>query len=205
MTKSIGYHRAFNAEAYWNRRYTAGGTSGAGSEGYAATQKAETVGGLVADYGIASIIDWGSGDGTVAAEILERIYPSVIYTGVDISTYAVEHCKHKFFGVRNARFYQLDVADNLELEAELALSLDVVFHLIHNRDYKAYLHRLFNSASRFVAIHSSDHNGGQTAPHVRWRRWTPDVAEWFPDWRLTWSQVDPEAIGWYLYEKETSE
>jgi hypothetical protein len=63
-------------------------------------------------------------------------------------------------------------------QADLALSLDMVFHLIEDRVYDAYMRRLFEAGSRCVIVHSSvpDEPVDPKAPHVRHRRFSRWVA-----------------------------
>src|SRR5438270_10704846 len=56
-----------NSSSYWNRRYVAGGTSGAGSYGRLARFKADVLNAFVAESGIASVIEFGCGDGAQLA------------------------------------------------------------------------------------------------------------------------------------------
>jgi hypothetical protein len=195
----------FDVADYWDRRYLQGRTSGAGSEGAFAREKAEQVRRVIEEHQVTSIIDWGAGDG----HVLGLLAPQVPYLGLDVSRVAVARLRirfpqHKFALAQN---YAGDRAD-------LALSLDVIFHQVSDVDYQTYMHRLFGSAERLVLIHSTNHEGGKTGRHVRWRNWTPDVERWFPDWRLAERTVslaagmsghgphdDPSRLGFYLYTR----
>ena len=54
------------------------------------------------------------------------------------------------------------------LAADLAISLDVVYHLVEQDVFDAYLHSLFTAAERFVIAYSSDHDAPALG-HVRHR------------------------------------
>lgn len=195
----------FDVASYWDRRYLQGRTSGAGSEGEFARAKAEQVRRVIERERVTSIIDWGAGDG----HVLGLVDPQVPYLGVDISRLAVTRLRRSF------PHHSFALAANYRGQrADLALSLDVIFHLVNDLDYQAYLHRLFGSAERLVLIHSTNHDGETTGRHVRWRHWTPDVADWYPDWRLSERTVslaasmsghgpddDPSRLGFYLYRR----
>jgi Methionine biosynthesis protein MetW len=56
---------AFSSGDYWESRYRAGGTSGAGSYGLLAAFKADFINAFVTDNGIASVLDLGCGDGNL--------------------------------------------------------------------------------------------------------------------------------------------
>lgn len=185
----------FTAQNYWNRRYRDGRSSGEGSEGANAMVKAQAVNDLVKTEKIESIVDWGVGDGTV----LKMITPDVDYTGIDISEVAIQRLQREWSGARVARRRLVTLDQIGAIQVDLALSFDVIFHCIDDFDYEMHLRRVFASASRFVLIHSSNHDGGRTARHVRWRRFTPDVMRIAPNWVLEDAPDDPAAIGFYRY------
>lgn len=180
----------FDVAEYWDRRYREGGTSGAGSEGRAARAKARHVARIIYRYRVRSIIDWGAGDGTV----LRHIRPPAPYLGLDVSAEALDRLRVVF-----PRGQFLHVDEYAGQRADLALSLDVIYHLPGEEEYETYLRHLFGSADRLVLLHAADYDGGESTYHVRWRNWTPDVARWFPDWALTDRPDDPTSIGFYLY------
>lgn len=181
----------FNPTEYWDDRYRSGRDSGAGSRGQAAEHKAIMVNSIVAEHGIRSIIDWGCGDG----QVLSLITPDVHYTGVDISQVIIEHVAATH---ANARRVFVPIDDANDLHADMALSLDVIFHLPDDGDYRRHLEQVFGSARRLVLIHATDHDGGRTSIHCLWRRWTPDIPE---GWELTRRPADPSMTGFYLCER----
>lgn len=180
----------------WERRYAAGRDSGAGSRGEHAERKAAYVNALIAREKIGSVIDWGCGDGMQLA----LLKVPTRYVGIDVSPTAIALCRARF---PNRKFI-LDKLDQppLHLKAELALSLDVMFHLVKISDLRRYLRSLFRSATRFVCVYGTDEERRQTAPHVRHRSWTPIVARWFHDWELIDKPAVPAAgMGFYLYRR----
>src|SRR5665213_2293432 len=76
---------------YWNRRYGVGGNSGAGSYGRLAEFKAKYLNGFVAREGVASVIEFGCGDGN---QLSLADYSA--YFGVDVSRRAIRHCRNRF-------------------------------------------------------------------------------------------------------------
>lgn len=183
----------FTAQHYWDRRYRDGRSSGEGSEGAKAIRKAQAVNDLVKSENIASIVDWGVGDGTV----LKMLTPDVDYTGIDISAVAIGRLQREWSHEPRRRLVTPDQVG--AIQADLALSLDVIFHCIDDFDYEIHLRRVFASATRFVLIHSSNRDAGRTARHVRWRRFTPYVMRIAPNWQLTDAPDDPKTIGFYRY------
>jgi hypothetical protein len=69
--------------------------------------------------------------------------------------------------------------------ADLALSLDVVFHLVEDAVFEQHMQHLFGVARRFVIVYSSDFDGPGMAAHVRHRNVSAWVASSFPAWERT--------------------
>lgn len=195
MTRRERTADQFDPQAYWERRYATGRTSGAGSEGEAAEAKADYINALIGEHGIKSVVDWGCGDG----EVLHRITRDVAYTGIDVSLTAISRVATRY---PDRRFLTLDdVVKNFDLdvlEADMAMSLDVLFHLPDDRDFVAHLQQVFGSARRLVLVHATDHDGGRTARHVRWRRWTPSIPR---GWRVVEKPADPTVEAFYVVER----
>lgn len=155
--------------AYWERRYQRSGTSGAGSYGAQAEYKAAFLNALVAEHGVASVIEWGCGDGN---QLSLAEYPK--YLGLDVSRTAVSTCVRRFAGDTAKSFAVHDPAAFADpagfFRAELALSLDVIYHLIEDSVFDAYMRALFASARRLVVIYARDEEGPRQAGHVRHRK-----------------------------------
>ena len=166
---------AFSSPAYWEQRYRAGGNSGAGSGGPLLRYKAAVINGFIAENGVASVLDLGCGDGRLLSLLRA---PS--YVGVDVSPTALACCIARF---RQHRFLLFDALDT-EPPAELALSIDVIFHLVEDDVFVRTMDTLFGGATRFVLIYASNVDCGWPSPHVRHRRFTELVEAAYPDWRL---------------------
>jgi SAM-dependent methyltransferase len=166
---------AFSSSDYWERRYRAGGHSGAGSSGHLAAFKAGVINGFVADNAIGNVLDLGCGDGHLLS--LLRV-PE--YVGVDVSGAALASCVVRF---PQHRFVPLAALD-ASTRADLVLSIDVLFHLVEDAVFAAYMHALFDHAKRFVLIYSSNVERDWSSPHVRHRRFTDYVADCRPEWRF---------------------
>lgn len=179
---------------YWDRRYKTGGNSGAGSYNRLAEFKASVLNEFVRKHEISSVIEYGSGDG---AQLKLAQYPT--YTGVDISEKALEICRTMFRDDTSKRFlHSKAVTENTT--ADLALSLDVVYHLVEDSTFDTYMRQLFESAERFVVVYSSNMVCEWPFKHVRHRRFTDWVAENKPEWSLQstiknaypWDAADPQ-------------
>jgi SAM-dependent methyltransferase len=159
---------------YWEDRYRLGGDAGSGSFGVPARYKAEVLNAFVADNAVRSVIEFGCGDGR---QLTLAQYP--VYVGIDVSAAALAHCRRLFGDQPDKQFLLLD--DYRGQRAELALSLDVIYHLVEDSVYDEYLQRLFGAAERFVVIYSSDVDAARaTMRHVRHRNVSADVARRFP-------------------------
>jgi hypothetical protein len=167
-----------NSSEYWEQRYSAGGDSGSGSYNRLADFKASFLNEFVARHQIDSLIEFGSGDG---AQLKLAIYPS--YIGVDVSAKAIERCRELFAADPTKRFLQLGSLEPRTI-ADVSLSLDVVFHLVEDSVYEAYMSQLFESARKFVIVYSSNVDQDWPQKHVRHRRFTSWVEENKPDWCL---------------------
>lgn len=191
---------------YWLDRYASGGNSGAGSYGELAQFKAEVVNGFVREHGVRTVIEYGCGDGN---QLTLARYPS--YTGFDISPAAIERCRKLFSGDTTKAFRLM--GEYAGERAQLALSLDVIYHLVEEQVYQDYMQRLFDSADQYVVVYSSDtdeNHKGQAA-HIRHRRFTAWVAREEPQWRLLQrlanrypsgsGEQGGSAAGFYIYER----
>lgn len=164
---------------YWQGRYAAGGNSGAGSYNHLAEFKAEVINGFVTTHGIADVVEFGCGDGN---QLGYAVYPR--YSGYDVSPQAVQICRQRFAGDRTREFFLLQDYD--QRQADLTLSLDVIYHLVEDPVYEDYMRRLFLAARRYVIVYSSDREQAPAAnsPHVRHRAFTKWVGQHCPDWTL---------------------
>lgn len=167
---------------YWEGRYAAGDNSGAGSYGPLAAFKGEVLNALVEEHAIASVIEFGCGDG---AQLSLARYPR--YIGLDISKTALKLCTDRFADDPTKSFflYAPDsfVDDAAHLRADAAVSLDVIYHITEDWLFETYMSHLFAAATRFVVIYSSDRADLPRAPHVRHRKFS----EWIRDNRPEWS------------------
>lgn len=166
-----------DSPVYWEKRYGGGGTSGSGSYGRLAEFKAEFLNRFVAENHVTSVIDFGCGDGS---QLMLAKYPA--YTGVDISTKALDICKSRFKSDSTKRFLQYSELDP-NMKVDLALSLDVVYHLVEDSIFEAYIRRLFASAERFVVVYSSNDEQETVSMHVRHRRFTDWIEKHEPGWQ----------------------
>jgi len=174
----------FSSAQYWQRRYKRGRTSGAGSYGRLAEYKAGYINDLVQRERIGSVIELGSGDGNQAS-----LFNFPDYTGIDVSPVAVTVCAERFADHPGWSFH---LADAVPVgKHDLAMSLDVVYHLIEDHVFDSYMQQLFDHARRFVLIYASDHDAPTSSVHVRHRAFSGWVAQNRPDWQLVETPEHP--------------
>jgi SAM-dependent methyltransferase len=175
---------AFRGSArYWEQNYARGRTSGPGSYHALAEGKATFLNDFVRTHEIGSVIEFGCGDGN---QLSLAGYP--VYIGLDVSRSAIGLCQRRFADDPTKSFFLYDGAcftDRAGLfAADLAISLDVIFHLTEDAVFETYMTHLFAAATRYVIVYATNKETGGTAPHVRHRHFTPWVQAYRPDWRL---------------------
>ena len=170
---------------YWERRYRGGGNSGDGSYGGLAEFKAETINAFVAENGIHTVVELGCGDGNQLG-----LMDVPQYTGYDISKTAVEMCAKMYANDSSKNFiHYLPDQYNGESKAQLSLSLDIIFHLVEDVVFETYMHHLFQLASDWVIVYSSNSEDPEAEgiEHCRNRK--------FVDW------IGTNISGWELVNK----
>lgn len=179
LRAAVHEQRGFPGSAeYWRQRYASGADSGPGSYGKFAVFKAQVLNDFFKEQAVQTLIEFGSGDGN---QISLLDVPD--YLGVDISPEAVEQCRARFAGAPGRRFV---LADQFGPErADCTMSLDVIYHLVEDAAFDAYMRRLFAAARRWVVVYSSNReaDAGDGA-HVRHRCFTDWIAANEPGWRL---------------------
>ncbi|MFC7671594.1 hypothetical protein ACFQWH_00835 [Mycolicibacterium sp. GCM10028919] len=167
LAKTLSRSTRFdNSADYWENRYRSGKNSGAGSYNRLAAFKAEVLNEFVVRNDVMSVIEFGVGDG---AQLSLARYPS--YTGVDVSETVVEATRRKFAADDSITILHTSGVSALHT-AELALSLDVVYHLVEDETFEAYMMQLFDAATRYVIVYASDFDSDWPDPHVRHREFT---------------------------------
>jgi hypothetical protein len=168
-----------DSASYWETRYASGGHSGVGSYNKFAQFKADVLNQFVREHQIASVIEFGCGDGN---QLTLASYPE--YSGYDVSSTAVAMCRERF-ATDLAKAFRM-VREYAGETADLAISLDVVFHLVEDSIFEDYMRRLFAASRRYVIVYSSDtdDNQGYEGTHVRHRKFTRWVGDNLSNWKL---------------------
>lgn len=182
---------------YWNDRYIAGGNSGAGSYGEYADHKAKVINSYIKNLGIKTISDFGCGDGNQISLLtgFEK------YAGYDISSHILEVCRKKFENDSRFSFYE----HTYEMpNADLCMSLDVIYHIINYGVYEMYLATLFGKSDKYVLIFSSNHDRNvKGVTHIHHRIVTDFVDEYVTNFKLV-EKIENNlktSAEFYLYKK----
>jgi SAM-dependent methyltransferase len=196
---------AFRGSAsYWEQRYSHGGTSGDGSYRAPAEDKAAFLNDFIHKREVRSIIEFGCGDGNQLS-----LTDCPRYIGLDISRSAIALCQHRFADDPTKSFFLYDGAcftDHAGLfTADLAISLDVIYHLTEDQVFETYMTHLFAAGAKYVIVYATNGEIRGTAPHVRHRRFTSWVAAHCSDWRLLevtqGTRSSPDCPDYFTYER----
>jgi hypothetical protein len=200
LRQRVGFR---GSATYWERNYARGGTSGPGSYHALAEAKAAFLNDFVRAHQVTSVIEFGCGDGH---QLSLASYPR--YTGLDVSRSAIEMCIGRFAADPAKSFFLYDGAcftDRAGLfTGDLAISLDVIYHLTEDAVFDAYMTHLFAAGTRFVIIYATNREIPGTAPHVRHRHFTTWLEAHVRGWQLR--QVtqgpnpDEDRADFFIYE-----
>jgi SAM-dependent methyltransferase len=203
------FHPFIDSQHYWQSRYQNGGDSGRGSYGRLAQFKAEVLNTFIAEHGVQSVVEFGCGDGNQLSLGQYRAY-----VGFDPAPVVIQHCRDRFAEDSTKTFELLDgnfVAGRCR--AELALSLDVIYHLIEDSVFEAHMQAIFKAAGRYVIIYSDDRERPSSSAHIRHRRFSPWISNHCREWRLIehipnrypYNETDPDSswADFWIYGQAT--
>lgn len=176
----------FISSKYWEERYHDGGNSGAGSYKHLAEFKANVLNNYFSRNKIQKVVEYGCGDGNQLS-----MFNINEYIGYDISSTIIEINKKRFSNDKSKKFIKIDET-TIEFEnAEVVLSLDVIFYLTEDKVFNQYMNRLFSHpGATCVIIYSTDHNKDR-AIHVKDRKITPFIDKMYPQWEMFKSIPNP--------------
>ena len=201
----------FNSAEYWEVRYSSGGNSGEGSYGRLANFKASVLNTFIREHSLKSVIEFGCGDGN---QLSLASYP--LYIGLDVSRTIVKKCIAKFNSDNTKSFFLYDQECFADLShtflCDVALSLDVLYHLIEDNVYETYIKNLFSSSKQFVIIYAVNENIPRPSSHEHYRKFTSDVERLVFGWELfevvenefkpsASAKLDVSNANFYIYRK----
>lgn len=194
----------FDSLRYWEKRYKNNDSSGAGSFGDLAHFKARIINNFISENKINSVIEFGCGDGN---QLTLAKYPQ--YLGLDISPSGIALCIKKFHDDKTKSFMLYSPSHfqnpNNFFNADLTLSLDVIYHLVEDSNYKKYMDDIFACSKKYVVIYSTNTTNLKGSSHIKHREFTKLVDEKFNNFTLI-KQIKnefPEKSGaeFFIYEK----
>jgi hypothetical protein len=152
-----------------------------GSTGKLAAFKARVINDFVSEHAITSIIEFGCGDGMQL-----QLAKYKRYTGFDVSETAVSLCQRRFCSDQSKTFKLMK--DYRGEHADVALSLDVLYHLVEDAVFESYLRVLFDASDRYVIIYSSNRDwrdeSEEDSAHVRHRKFDDWITRKMREWVL---------------------
>jgi hypothetical protein len=195
----------FNGSSqYWEKRYRSGGNSGNGSYGDNSIYKSNYLNHFAKEHFISSVIEFGCGDGNQL-----NGFNFDNYIGLDVSSTAIKNCIDKYKADKSKSFflYNSFCFHNPQkiINAELSISLDVIYHLIEDSVYVKYLNDLFESSKKYVIIYAWDVEGPQKG-HVKHRKFSTYISENLKEWeRVDYESKYPKIDGacdFFVYKKK---
>ncbi len=173
---------AIQSGNFWNEHYKKGGTSGTGSYNRLAEFKAMVVNDFIRENNIKTTIEFGCGDGNQLSLINYECY-----TGVDVSEYIVERNREKYVADTTKVFFHTltEREKYINQKYDMAISMDVIFHLLEDDIFSAYMEDLFSVAEKYVVIYSSNHEEYTRWEEFRHRNFMSYVQKNIRGWKLT--------------------
>lgn len=162
---------------YWEGRYKRGGNSGQGSHDLdSITFKADYVNELIQNNEVKTVVEVGCGDGNQ----LRLLSGYEKYVGYDISETIVKKCTNNFSN-DDSKEFMTDV--NQLPKSDLALSLDVIYHLVEDDVFTDYMDKVF-SLGDIVCLYTTNAENSSAVSHVKHRNVEKYVADNFNEFEL---------------------
>lgn len=173
---------------FWEDNYSAGRSSGPGSEGEFAEWKAAVVNDVIERYDVTVVLDVGCGDGQQAALI-----ECPRYYGIDVSPTAVDMCRDRFFGDPMRYFDTCAPGQLPDGMFDLVMSLEVLMHILEEDVFVSTLSQMFTRARHTVLIQAPlvpmvEYRAGAWDKH---RPLLPYLSEYLPYWVLSEILIHP--------------
>lgn len=175
---------SFDSSGYWEQRYRTGGNSGRGSYAHLARFKADVINQFLKDHSkeIHAIVDVGVGDGN-QLELFE-IDSKIQFTGLDVSSTAVQKCRDRFLNRGNFTFETIEPNQIHNTSYDLVMSCDVLYHLIDEDLFLRHIDMLFDLSKHYVLIYAKDEDATDPADHVLFRKFSHIIHERHPQFQL---------------------
>jgi SAM-dependent methyltransferase len=144
------------------------------------------------------VVEFGCGDGALAATMYD-----LSYLGADISPDAIDMARRRIAAMPmpkpTADFLLLEhqspealaqqVCQKLGQKPDIVLSCDVIFHLVEDDVFDAYMARLLGCGAQYAVIYSTEGTRGGGSAHVRHRQYQPSLVN------AGWEEITSEVMG----------
>lgn len=162
---------------YWENRYRTGGNSGAGSTGDLLSWKAGIVNEIIKEAGVKSGLELGAGDGKFA-----NLLSLESYFGYEISPSAVSLANKNI----NKPNYKVSTKTPFHFRKfDMTMSVDVIYHILHEREFNRHMTKLFYAAKRLVVIYSYPRQPSEKmSEHITFNDFISWVQGQAPGWEL---------------------
>jgi len=185
MSLKALFRKPLNYKEYWEGRYRKGGNSGSGSYGQLAKFKGDIINKYFRQYAIQNVIEFGCGDGNNLA-----LYKIDKYIGFDVSPTSIKLCKSKFQKDHSKSFFLYHPScyvNNSVFIADAVISIDVLYHIVDDYDYKVSLSHIFSAARKLIIIYTSTEAYKEElyfkGSHVKHRNVIRDIEKF--NWKIT--------------------
>lgn len=159
----------YTTKEYWESRYKSGQTSGYGSYGEQLERKLKIIEKL---EGIASVTEIGCGDFNFGKNVMFRLkLPLEAYTGYDIAENIVARNKALY---PKCSFSVLK--DFPDKTGDLLMCVDVILHLLEDKEYEQFLNnlsKLWSTGDAKYLVLTAYERNEVLAGHVRIRKFDP--------------------------------
>lgn len=189
--------KSFFTGQYWVTRYGTGGDSGFGShDEHSIKFKGDYINEFIKKFNVETLFDYGCGDGNQ----LKMINGFTHYTGYDIAPNIIEDCKILYVGHED-KFFTSKLDDIIGKKFDLAISMDVTYHIIEDELFKFYLDTLFSSADVIILFTTnSDHH--TPLKHHKPRKIIDHIKDTYIDFELIDVKMFNDNVGFYTYQKK---
>lgn len=176
---------------YWRARYSAGGSSGTGSEGQNLAFKGNFVSTFIRENQVDTVLDVGCGQGAIIPFL-----SNVEYLGVDFAEPAVRYCVARWGETEKRKFRHVHRVQSLSTSSDAVLLLEVLMHVTDDEEYRTLLETCFSLAKRFVIIQSpliADLGRKEKRPpHEKYRDLLVSLIPYYPNFEVLQVHFAPE-------------
>jgi len=188
-----------SSSSYWETRYQKNGNSGRGSYGESANFKASVINNFVEKHNIQFVDDFGCGDGN---QLSLSNYPN--YVGYDISETILENVRNKFKNDNSKIFFNILDYSKSNSKLQLALSLDVIYHLVEDQIFASHMNQLFDGYMYVIIFSTNFNETFYNGSHVKHRKFSDWIEKNTSNYELVQVIYNIDIfskVNFYIYKK----